>query len=59
MSTFSVKMILTELLSDVAACAPDDDEHGAEHDAAEHGGGGAHHKPQPDFFSIIFSLLHQ
>ena len=41
---FSVKTILTELLSDVAACAPDDDEHGAEHDAAEHDCRVAHHQ---------------
>ena len=37
-------MILTELLSDVAARAPDDDEHGAEHDAAEHDCRVAHHQ---------------
>ena len=37
-------MILTELLSDVATCAPDDDEHGAEHDAAEHDCRVAHHQ---------------
>ena len=38
-------MILTELLSDVAACAPDDDEHGAEHDAAEHDCRVTYHQP--------------
>ena len=52
-------MILTELLSDVATCAPDDDEHGAEHDAAEHDCRVAHHQLGLHQLILIICFLHQ